>query len=548
MEKPNLKFVLVLFVCSVFSTSAFSQVDFAPITNPVYGFLGRMEARGFLPNESTASLPLTRNRIATMLEKIDETGDKLSPAEKKIWEEFAREFGVLESRNAVVFPSGSDSSQVFFDRLFSSDEKFIYNYRDSSNSISIEPLASVSAAFETGGESSREVSYGRLGARIRGTISGDVGYYLQATNGAIISGDKTLAMQDDQLRKNVKFVYLDSDFDFSESHVNYSSGPFFASIGRVRKLVGSGIDSRIYVSDHAPPADAISVGVDFDNFRYRFTHASLLSSSVGSQDAGAFSELPPKYLATHRFALRPKWGEIALWEGLVYFDRNIDLAYLNPLSFFKSLEHALHDRDNSMMGLDFRARPIGGVQFVGSLILDDVIFKELGSGYWGNKFAWNLGAVYSSSLNSDFGIEYVRIEPYTFSHFNPQNAYVNDSLTIGSEMQPNSDRFTFLYRFWTGGRYPLILKASRTRHGRNIYDEAGELVENVGGDVWQTRRPDDPKEVDFLAGNLIEEFRFDAEYRWEIVRGYSFGGGYAVILRDDETLHRFVLNFRYEDF
>jgi hypothetical protein len=40
------------------------------------------------------------------------------------------------------------------------------------------------------------------------------------------------------------------------------------------------------------------------------------------------------------------------------YSRTLDLAYLSPLSFLKSLEHSLHDRDNAGMGFTAVVRPI----------------------------------------------------------------------------------------------------------------------------------------------------------------------------------------------
>jgi hypothetical protein len=72
---------------------------------------------------------------------------------------------------------------------------------------------------------------------------------------------------------------------------------------------------------------------------------------------GVNTIIPPKYVAMHSFTFLPTWGEISFFETMIY-SRTFDLAYLAPLSFLKSLEHSLHDRDNAGMGFTAVVRPI----------------------------------------------------------------------------------------------------------------------------------------------------------------------------------------------
>jgi hypothetical protein len=90
--------------------------------------------------------------------------------------------------------------------------------------------------------------------------------------------------------------------------------------------------------------------------------------------------------------------------------------------------------------------------------------------------------------NLNAGIEYTRVEPYTFTNYNPQNANTNDDILFGSMIPPNADRISFLLDYFFGERYPIKFKYSYTRHGNNIYDEEGNLIRNVGGDPRQTLR------------------------------------------------------------
>lgn len=546
----------LIYILILLSTPVFAQVEHVPAQHPVYLFLTRAETMGLLPLFSSTCLPLQRMEIINSLELIRKEQDKLSASDIKTLELFETEFEIKQRSNAVVIYSGSDSTQVFSMKMFGDDEKFIYHYKDSTNTVNIAPLASAEVFVEKSENGSRNAQFGTVGMKMYGSLGSHFGYYLQATNGRHIGGDKSLALLDEKYRQNIKFTELNSDMDFTESHIHFQTGWFHASIGRETRLLGSGLRQRVFISSASPGFDALSLGARFTNFEYRFTHASLLAQSTGPVDAGFNAEIPYKFAAIHRFALKPEWGEFAFWESIIYSDRFPDLAYLNPLSFYKSLEHALHDRDNSLMGIDFTYRIVNGFQLKGSFLLDDIVMERIGTGYWSNKTAWNIAASLALLGCFDFGLEYSRIEPYTYSHFNNLNSYTNDKKPIGANLLPNSDAVTAQLQYWYGGRYPLFLNCFYSRHGENVYDESGNLIKNVGGDPMLTRRspdfetgrPADPENVTFLDGNLVETFGVEIGGGYEVMRGFNIQAIYQLANSGAGTVHFARIVFRFEDF
>ena len=82
----------------------------------------------------------------------------------------------------------------------------------------------------------------------------------------------------------------------------------------------------------------------------------------------------------------------------------------------------------------------------------------IGKNYWGNKSAFNIGAMAALAGGFDAGIEYSRIEPYTYSHFNRQNSMTNDGFLFSTYLMPNSDKYSLFMDWWWGNRYPLELE------------------------------------------------------------------------------------------
>jgi hypothetical protein len=520
----EIKKIIILFLL-LFAIDINAQVENLTIRHPVYDFLLQLENKGLLQHESLSDIPISIGEIKEILTTAYENREDLNKSEKRTLNLYLEEFNIIDREDAVVFYSETEKDQLFFDDIFSSKEKFIYHYDRNSTNISIIPLSEIDFKYSMRDPEDQNFLIAALGTRISGTIDNRLGYNLQVTNGSLFSGERSLAVEDPKYGKNIKFAVLEDDVDITESHVNFKYKWFEAGIGRENRMLGAGLQQNLFISDNSPAFDALTLAAHFKSFEYKYFHGSLLALPEESVNPSGFNVfIPSKYVAIHRFAVRPCWGEIAFWENVVYTDREPDLAYLNPFSFFKSVEHSLRDRDNSVMGLDASFRFLHRFQLKGSYLLDDIIFSKIGTGFWSNKTAWNIALIGDLGFGLNAGVEYTRVEPYTYSHFNYQNSMTHDGLMYASNILPNSERFASQIHYWWGGRYPLKLNLSYTRHGNNILDSEGNLIKNVGGDPLQTRRIEDPETVTFLDGDLQEIFVAELSAGFEIVRGLNVHG------------------------
>ena len=112
-----------------------AQIELIPIQHPVYEFLTYAETKGFFKHFSMSAIPFQKNEIISLLKILKDNEEKLSSVEKSTLSTFAKEFGIEQTENAVLFYSSSDSTQLISNRFFSNDEKYIYHYSDSLNSV-----------------------------------------------------------------------------------------------------------------------------------------------------------------------------------------------------------------------------------------------------------------------------------------------------------------------------------------------------------------------------------------------------------------------------
>ena len=539
---------LISIILFIYSFSAISQVENVPVVNnPVYDFLLQIETKGILPYYTLSQLPLQKKTIISALKLARENDSLLTNIEKKVLTKFEKEYQIVPNDRAVAIYTKTDTNSVFSSKILQDYDKSFYYYADSNSNVTIIPLASAEVFMSDNAiEGINNLLMGTLGFRLSGTLSDQFGYYFQFVNSAVLKGDSSLALIDNRYATSKQFTFYKHDADMSESHIAYQKDWFYASIGRETRLFGAGLDQRLIINNAVSPVfDAITLKAKFRTFEYTFSHNSLLNFPE-SGNVGAFATIPPKYTAKNSFTFLPSWGEVSFFQSVIYA-RNVDLAYLNPLGFLKTLETNLGERDNVDMGFTAVVRPLKNLQIKATWFLDDLKFSEIGNNYWGNKTAWNIAAITSIIPNINFGLEYTRAEPYVFSHFNSQNSATTDSVLFCSTIQPNSDRITALLNFWWGQRYPLQIKYSHTRHGKNIYDTEGNLIKNVGGDALISNRYTDSYYVAFLDGDVDYSNRIDISLGYEIFRGFSCHFSFSNF-KTDRYNNYFRFIFRIYDF
>lgn len=509
---------------------SWAQAEHVEVTHPVYEFLNRMQLRGLAPEYSRAMLPLERKHVTGLIRSLADSDSRagavsLSEAERSLLARFEDEFvaeadGRQEATVLFATPVSDVLSASLEDR-----EKYLYRWRskDGSSTFHMELLGSLDYRALMDEDRNTNVTLGQLGGRFRGTLGGVFGYGLMATNGTA-QGDRSLAMSDHQLRSNFNFADLDKDFfDFSEAYVSASWDWGAVSLGREKRLIGSGYGNQLLLSTNAQPFDAVQFTAHAGDVRFLFLHGFLLSEKEYIENYRPYYD--SKYLAVHRLeADLLDAFRFGVFESVIYSQREIDFGYLNPVNFYKSAEHAGGDRDNPMLGFDLATLFLPGTQLYGSWLIDDVDFARWGDEWWGNKFIWQ-GGVSNAVLvpNTDVTLEYTRIEPYVYSHRLTGNQYTHNGDALGLELPPNSDEWYVALRHWLNAKLWLTLEVHRRRHGRNEVDEDGNIIANHGADIYESLDYDRDSDIaPFLDGPLDKSLMFTFGARYEPVRNFIF--------------------------
>ncbi|MGE5400892.1 MAG: hypothetical protein ACM3S2_10840 [Ignavibacteriales bacterium] len=529
------KIILLVFFALIFvSTKMFAQAEYVPYNHPVYDYLERMNELHVIAGFNDFERPLSRRIIAKYLETVIENISNLDKTDRLMLADFSKEF------EYELTGSVKNSTSLFGDSTYSflsQNQKYIYLLADSAKAtLFVNLLADFETIFEnnrTAGNNEK-ASFLRWGGILRGTFLNKFGYYIKGTNGKLW-GNKTVARTVNELKFNYKlnanpaFVTATDYFDNSEGYLTADFDLVRFKIGRDQKIVGYGPVKTI-LSDNTPQFDYLSLDMNYKIFSFSYFHGKLLGAATSQFDTlqGEIKKVDEKYMGYHRLGFNfSRHLSIGMGEMIIYAGRSLDLTYLNPFNFYKSAEHSNQDRDNSLLFLDISNNSLKGLKVSGSVLIDDIDFGKLGSGWYGNQLAYTLYARSSNLYNYypvDLGFQYTRVEPYVYSHRITDNNYTNFGTGLTDPLKPNSDLFLFDINYRPHYRVNVSFEFRFSRHGANELNTDGTLKRNVGGDVQYGHRNSDPEKVTFLDGDMEYYRSITFSSVFEPIKNYFISG------------------------
>ena len=106
-----------------------------------------------------------------------------------------------------------------------------------------------------------------------------------------------------------------------------------------------------------------------------------------------------------------------------------------------------------------------------TILIDDISFEQDWNRLVGKSNHVQFGVQSSpfyKSVPLDFKFEYLRLEPYTFSHRLSRNNFTHFGYNLASYLQPNSELFFLEINYRFTNRLTLTADFSYSNHGANI--------------------------------------------------------------------------------
>lgn len=531
---PSTCYLLLALLC-LSPALASAQAENVPATHPVYTFLKRMAVKGVVDRYFDAVLPLSRREVAVLLDTVTARRSQLSRAESDWLDDYRSEFQYDMTGETTGFHSLIDSEEPTIGEAlkasFSNREKFLYYETDSTVSLFVNGLFDADHRAIHGDDlGNASASYLQLGGRLRGSVWKKLGFEVELTN-AGFRGSRDLLARDPIISQSHELSVTNTrNFDYAEGYVRYDANVVSAEVGRERIVWGTGYDQKLTASDNVGIYDVIRFDAQYKALKYTFMHAWLMGT-VGNQDfhlpfdtAAVFTEpvASDKYFAAHRLELSfPRVIDVGVQEMVIYSNRAPDLAYMNPVTIFEPAQRSRGERDNMFWLFDVRTRAIKDIELQGSVLFDDINFPNLFGRNWTDRYGFQGGMFYADMFgieNTSLMVEYTRIEPYVFSHGRSRDdSYTSLGRLIGATIGPNADQWFLRADYLPERNLTFSARVHFVRQGLNVFDASGQLVRNVGGDVFAPHRDSDPETKVFLDGILQYTRQVELQATWECI-------------------------------
>jgi len=534
------------------SPSRSEPTSYLPVTHRAYDFLERMEHTFPEARAALGTKPATRADIARQLFGLAKLRGYITAAEKEEFEcllaEFSDDFLTAGSRQWGD-PGPVERLPDFLEEILYRNRRNLYSARGDDFSLYLDPVVIRSARLGKlhGSTGDDNVYTSTNGFILRGTVGDHIGYHIDVRDSREwgsrdYPGNTATTLPG---RGFASFKGDSAEFDETNAHVTYAGGPFVVSLGRGKNVWGRGRSGTLIISEYGAPCDMLRVETSFWKLRFTFFTAEL---EQFPPIAGWYYSSPPgipadsvavkKYMSGHRLELNlGDRLQLGLHETVVFGGR-WDLTYLNPVMFLKGGEHANGDHDNAAMGADFRLFLSRTHSLYGELLIDDITTTKLGTDWYGNKLAWQVGTFIREPfglLDFDARLEYAHVNPWVYTHRFPINSYTHYGDVIGHRIGPNADEVYFEIRKRFSRRLKTAVYFTGVRHGANT---AGE---NVGGDPLAGFKPGDSKEVHFLDGDLEKTNTYGFDLSYEILWQLFIRAGYERETFNGDGINRFSL-------
>lgn len=528
-----LKKILPVLLVVLRWTGGQAQSVFLPHDPDLYHGITRAEikTRGMNGAFHSAVRPLARDWVMALIDTLRRQPGELSPADRL----FIR--NMQESNSEWVKPGDLlPGKGLWKGRLFARKADFL-SYSDSTFDVhaNVVGLGTLGRNFN---DPKQERTYANIrGMEVRGTIGKRVGFYSFLTeNQVFVPG----YVQDWTRQYNSvphdgfwkRFGKNGYDFMTARGYITFRTTPYIQwQAGHDRLHIGNGYRSLI-LSDFGNNYTFLRITTQIWKFQYTNLYASLKGDlSVGPSGTPGSRTIPGKYLFLHRLGMNiGKSLNLGLFEsviaspnastgGTITGGNGLDLAYLNPIIFYRSVEQNAGSPDNACLGFDFKWNRIRNLQLYGQFFLDEFLLKEIKAqnGWWGNKFGVQAGLHYLDAAgvdNLDLQLEYNRVRPFTYTHLDQFRAYTHYSQPLAHPLGANFSEWIAILRYPV---LPRLQTSLRVIHYRKGLDPAGGA--NAGGNIFRSYAQNRLREYGNEIGQGLENkvWLSDLTISWQFI-------------------------------
>jgi hypothetical protein len=462
------KQTLVRLLFLVIPFAAYAQTTYSPEGSKEYILLNRLEIKAQKDSVLNFSKikPFSREQTIPRLEQWD----SISLSRVDQYNLYTAKINNLEwlSDSSKSYPSKRRFLKTFYKTPAN-----LYEVNVKDFFLAVNPLFQYVVGKEK--NNSENIFLNTRGVVVRGRIANKIGFATSITDNQerdplyvqqLVTAHKAVPGQGFYKEfKTTGYDYFDARGYFTFGITKYIDVQF----GYDKNFIGNGYRS-LFLSDISSPMLFLKLNTRIWKFNYQNLFMELNSANKLNAD----QLLPKKYAAMHHLDMQfTKWLNVGLFEGIIFGRQNhFEFGYLNPIIFYRSIELQNGSFDNALVGMDAKANVAKRFQFYGQFLLDEFNIVEMrkGSGWWGNKYGYQLGVKYIDAFNIrnlDLQVESNRVRPFTYSHRDSVANYTHYNQPLAHPLGANFQELIGIVRYQPAPRWMIEAKAIYYYQGRD---------------------------------------------------------------------------------
>lgn len=486
--KLKSKNVIIQFLVYFLSNISIAQGVFAPLNSDYYHLIDRYEIlqKSFAPNINTTFKATLRKDIASFADSLalDSTLKKSKSDEFNIqylkndnpeWYADSQKVGASKKSILKYFYTYKNAAFTVFEKNFQMQINPVFNFEQRT------------------GNKDYFLSLNTRGIEVRGMIAKRIGFYTFLSDNQAFVPEYVQQEADtvSAVASNIAFpsenftkTFKTKGYDFFSARGYFTFNiikQIHVQFGHDKNFIGNGFRS-LFLSDYSGKYLFLKLTTRVWKLHYTNLFAELTGDVVNQNKLN-----PRKYMAAHHLSLNIRKNfQIGLFETII-FDRDssgggFELNYLNPVILYREVESYLGSKDKTAVGLDFKWNFANRFSAYGQFSLHEFKLNELLSkrGWWGNKYAWQIGLKYINAFgvqNLDLQAEHNYVRPFVYADKSSLTAYTNYNQPLAHPQGANFYEFIGIARYQPFPKLTLTAKAFFITFGKD------KIGENNGGDI-----------------------------------------------------------------
>lgn len=524
-------FYIIALICFFATSMANGQAVYEHISKErIYNFIDEMASENYITLNS-AIKPYTRSFIYNKLKEISKVTEKLNDRQKKELEyfvdyyRFGNQEAYLPSMAKLNLFKKSNHSATSLNHLG-------YFYSDSLFSFSLRPVLGLE--YYSNSSSTYTHTYG--GLEMFASITKYLSFYASLRDNTVDPILANPAYFNTEPVGNYKHSNTGSA-DFSEMRGGVMLSWDFLEVGFVKDHInwGTNYNGAVIQSGLTPSFPMIKLHIRPAKwFDFNYFHAWLVSGVIDS----SLSYILPngtrrdtyknKFLAANMFTITPIKGlNLSFGNSIIYSDQSVNLAYLIPVFFYKSVDHTLSSgvvNQNSQMFFDISSRLVRHTHLFFSMFVDEFSITRISDRNQQNLYSYKLGGKISNwpLRNTSLTAEYYKSMPGTYDHYGPTLTYETNSYNMGYWLRYNSEEKYMAIDWKPAPRAFLKYSFQYARHGNDLRYVDGKTIDSypvLKDNSWSSLTNSLMASYEFLTGCYIS-----FEYRISNTKGYDVDG------------------------